>query len=118
VPSTNVPVDPPPAADHDAIRALVADALDRLSADRDIKAGRPNGEARSMALRLWIDRWELAVEAVLLGDDATLADFRRPVDTSGMHYIERPLHTLRTKLQRLRPYVGDVSLAMGQPRRP
>lgn len=106
VPSTNIPVDPPPAASRDAIRSFAAEAADRLAADSDIRAGLPNAEERSRALRLWIDRWEQDVEASLVGDDATLSSFRRTVDTSQMHFVESPLHVLRTKLQRLKPYVG------------
>ncbi len=108
VPSTNVPVDPPPAANREALRSLATEAADRLAADSDIKAGLPNAEERSRELRLWIDRWEQDVEAGLVGDDATLTSFRRPVDTSQMHYVESPLHVLRTRLQRLQPYVGGT----------
>lgn len=106
VPSTNVPVDAPRAVDRDELSALIDKAKERLAEERGLDKMATNADARSQALRLWLDQWDIDVDNALTGDDATLTSFRRPVDTSQMHYIESPLHVLRTKLQRLRPYTS------------
>jgi len=83
----------------------------RLEEDRDLTAASPDAAKCAEALRLWSDDWQIKVEAALAGDSASLAAFRRPVDTSQMHYVESPAYVLRVKLQRLSPYLtlGETS---------
>lgn len=97
-----------------ALRALAQEGHKQIEANADLRAGVPNAEARSNAFRLWMERWEPKVEAALGADSATLALFKRDVDTAGMHWIDRPVHRLTVKLDRLQTYVGGSLTADAQ----
>lgn len=95
------------AGDRKPVKTLAGEGLERLRADRDIRAGQPGAEARSKALRLWTDDWEARVESALRADRTASNLFQRDVTTKGMHWIEVPVHHLEGKLERLRGFLHD-----------
>jgi hypothetical protein len=103
--STNVPTEPPPTPNRPRLDELTREAWRMVVASRDLVPTSANAEARHRTLRLWNDQWMIDVERALTGDDATLAEFRREVDTRQMHYIVHPSFALLTRLRRLRDYL-------------
>jgi hypothetical protein len=93
--------------DRKLVKLLAGEGLERLRADRDIRAGQPRAEVRSKELRLWTDEWEARVESALQADTTALNLFQRGVTTKGLHWIEVPVHHLNGKLERLRGFLHD-----------
>jgi hypothetical protein len=106
VASTNVPSDPPPMPDRNALASLADAAWAKLGESRGLSPSTPNADSLSRALRRWSNRWEIDVERALIGDVATLTAFRHNVDTSQMHYVESPALVLETKLRLLDSYLS------------
>lgn len=110
--STGIPAEPPREPDRARIIALATEAWKRLMDESDLTPASDHADARGRGLRLWLDQWEIDAEKALVGDEATLSVFRRPVDTAQLHYVEAPVHVLRTKLQRLHSYLDGTPLAV------
>jgi hypothetical protein len=105
VASTNKPLDPPPVPDRAVLADLATAAWQELMENRDLSPSVINADARSKAVRRWSHTWEVDVERALASDAAKLADFRHPVDTSQMHYVDSPGFVLWTKLRLLDVYL-------------